>query len=106
LGASGMVMGALGMISVQSLFRWGGVGKPIKPAIAGFLAGLMLFVLWSGFDPRSDVIAHVGGFIGGALLGTLLCLVPEKYLRHDLANFLSGILVAGLVLLTWGLALR
>jgi len=53
LGASGMVMGALGLLAAQTLaFRK--LGKvPMKHLISGVAAGFMLFVLF-GLSPGTD----------------------------------------------------
>jgi len=105
LGASGMVMGALGLIAVQSLFLWRRGPKIWKFIVNGILAGLMLFVLL-GLDPQSDVVAHLGGFVAGALLGSLLTRVPLPFLQNYVLNLGSAALLMGLFLWTWSLALR
>ena len=105
LGASGMVMGALGLIAVQSLFLWRRGPKIWKFIMNGILAGLMLFVLL-GLDPQSDVVAHLGGFVAGALLGSLLTRVPLPLLQNYVLNLWSAAILIGLFLWTWSLALR
>ena len=105
LGASGMVMGALGLIAVQSLFLWRRGPKIWKFIMNGMLAGLMLFVLL-GLDPQSDVVAHLGGFVAGALLGSLLTRVPLAFLHHYVLNLGSAAILIGLFLWTWSFALR
>lgn len=74
LGASGMVMGALGLVTVPLLMdlkRGAGDGRRFR--MNAVLAGLMLFVLL-GVNPDSDVVAHFGGFLAGLTLGILLTL--------------------------------
>jgi membrane associated rhomboid family serine protease len=105
LGASGMVMGALGLLAVQSLFLWRRGLKIWKFMVNGILAGLMLFVLL-GLDPHSDVVAHLGGFVAGALLGSLLTRVPLPFLQNYFLNLWSAAILIGLFLWTWSLALR
>ena len=104
LGASGMVMGCLGLLAAQSIPR----ARERRPgmwkyALAGTAAGLMLFALL-GTSPGSDVVAHLGGFVVGFALGVPLALAPR--LTHRTAvNLLAGGLFCLLVVLCWWLAL-
>ncbi|HKS37188.1 MAG TPA: rhomboid family intramembrane serine protease [Verrucomicrobiae bacterium] len=105
-GASGMVMGALGLLAIQSLsFRR---GRPFvaKYIVAGLSAGLMLFVLLGvGPDPATDVLAHLGGFAAGLLFGGLLTTAAGRRLSSAKNNVGAGILFGALLFLTWVLAL-
>jgi len=65
----------------------------------------MLFVLF-GLDPHSDVIAHLGGFICGLILGGGLALVSQKTLLRPAVNVFSGTALAALIILTWAMACR
>jgi rhomboid protease GluP len=103
LGASGMVMGGLGLLTIQSLslqFK-----QTRTYVVGGLLAGIMLFTLL-GLNPASDVIAHLGGFVCGLVLGAPLSLIPQKKLLGARANAFCGGLLMGLIALTWTLALR
>src|SRR5204863_1178219 len=63
LGASGMVTGALGLLAVHSL----SFARQNKPSLwigRSVMATFLLLVL-IGFNPKSDVVAHVGGFVSG-----------------------------------------
>lgn len=103
LGASGMVMGALGLVTAQSM----AIARHERRALLigrGVMAGCLLVVLL-GFSPRSDVIAHVGGFIAGILLGApvMACRTRARRRVTDIASAFSAMmLVAGV----WWLALR
>jgi len=104
LGASGMVMGALGLLAVQSaplLQRHRHSLKYFAGAMAG---GLMLFVLM-GLSPGTDIVAHFGGFSGGVLLGTVMAFAP-RLARSTAANLLAGAVFSALVILSWWLALN
>lgn len=104
LGASGMIFGALGLLSGQmiGLLRAGLTVRQL--ALRGLASGFLLLVLF-GLNPESDVIAHVGGFLAGALFGAALALRPNRLAENALANRLAELLCAGLVVLTWWLAL-
>lgn len=101
LGASGVVMGALGLITVQSFDRSLNRSQAIKIVLAGMAAGLMLFVLL-GVSPDTDVVAHFGGFVAGIAIG-----LSSRFFPHRFAvNVTAALLFGFLVLWTWWLALR
>jgi membrane associated rhomboid family serine protease len=104
LGASGMVMGSLGLLAVQSLSLLRRTPHAPKYIFGGLFGGLMLFVLF-GLSPGTDVVAHLGGFVSGLLLGTVLTLWP-RLARSTVSNLLSGGLFSVLVIVPWWLALR
>src|SRR6266576_6427381 len=103
LGASGVVMGALGLLAAQSLPLLKGNPNAVKLAIGGLVGGVMLFVLL-GLNPGTDVVAHFGGFVAGLVLGSLLALAP-RLASKPLVNLGAGFLFTALVVLTWLLAL-
>lgn len=101
VGASGMVLGALGLLSMQSLHLRRENPHASRAVLSGILAGLMLLVLL-GLDPSSDVIAHIAGFFAGLLLGAGLAAVPFRLLRRPPVNtLLIGLLSAGVAWMWW-----
>jgi rhomboid protease GluP len=102
LGASGMVMGCVGLLASQAIF-FRRTPSSFKFAVAGIAAGVMLFTLL-GLSPGSDVLAHFGGFVSGFALGGLLLVVP-RVSRNAGANIVAGIAFCALVILPWWLAL-
>jgi membrane associated rhomboid family serine protease len=103
LGASGMVMGGLGLLTAQSLalLRHGPLAW--RPVLTGLAGGLLLFVL-VGMNPASDVVAHAGGFAGGLLGGTVLSLLPTRWARSRKFDQMAGLLALALVAVAWTLA--
>lgn len=97
LGASGVVMGALGLLTVQSLGVWRHPRAAWRSVLAGVAAGVMLFVLL-GLSPNSDVVAHAGGYLGGLITGVLLNALPARLGPRTTADRLAGT-VAGLLAL-------
>jgi membrane associated rhomboid family serine protease len=104
LGASGVVMGAVGLLAVQSVSLWRVTPQAQRFIVAGIAGGAMLFVLL-GVAPDTDVVAHFGGFITGVILGLPLTLFPSAGKKPAL-NLLCGLLFALLVIVPWWLALR
>ena len=102
LGASGVVMGALGLLAIQSvaLLKQRNTNT-FRFFASGILAGVLLFV-FLGVSPGTDVLAHLGGFVTGLLLGSLLAFAP-RLTQRPLVNLTAGIIFALLVILPWWL---
>jgi len=103
LGASGMVMGALGLLIARPAL---GQGLPLsqrKRLLIALSAGIMLFLLL-GANPQSDLAAHAGGFAAGLLLGWIIR--RSSWLKPETADSRALTAFILLLLLTWGLALR
>jgi rhomboid protease GluP len=103
VGASGFVMASLGLLTAHSLE----FGRHEKGTIwigRGVMAGYLLLVYF-GFSPSSDVVAHVGGFIAGTVLG-FVALRERALLLRKSCNIASGVLFLAILVLAWTLALR
>jgi len=81
--------GDSGLLAIQPLSLRHSNPTAGKYIVGGILGGFMLFVLF-GLDPHSDVIAHLGGFICGLILGGGLALVFAKTLLRPAVNVFSG----------------
>lgn len=104
LGASGMVMGALGLLAAQSLLPGEHKRKSMKYFVSGVAAGTMLFVLY-GLSPGSDLAAHFGGFAAGFFMGLLLVHAPAGFNQNVKVNLVGGFLLMAMVVTAWRLAL-
>lgn len=105
LGASGMVMGSLGLLTVYSFWRGRGTLTPAQARIRSVAGGCFLLILL-GTSQGTDVLAHGAGFVWGTILGSFLCLVPEEKLHKPAWNRLAEWSCLALVCLTWWFALR
>jgi membrane associated rhomboid family serine protease len=105
LGASGMVMGALGLVTVQSFVFWRQSRPGGRFFFRAIASGLMILALL-GFSPESDVVAHFGGFLAGAIFGCALGLASPARWQRGPANVGAMLVLAALLLATWRLALR
>lgn len=104
LGASGVVMGALGLLAVPSFALLKRRNANAFKLVAGSLmAGALLFV-FLGTSPGTDVVAHLGGFVSGLLLGGLMAFAPRLSHRPRI-NLAASLLWATLVILPWWWAL-
>jgi membrane associated rhomboid family serine protease len=104
LGASGMVLGCLGLLAAQAFSLRARDAMTPRLILSGVLAGVMLFVLL-GLGPGTDVVAHLGGFVGGLLLGAGLALVPGLARRAG-SNLLCGLVFGALIIVPWWLAAK
>jgi len=103
LGASGMVMGSLGILATQSFFLWRTpYGR--KYVLSAIAAGLMLFMLF-GLAPGTDIVAHFGGFGLGLAFGGLLS-ISQRTIQKPAINFFGALAFAGLVIFPWWKALN
>ncbi len=100
LGASGIVMAALGILAVQSLALWHR-DHSFRQLLARALAAALLIMLLIGTSPQSDVVAHFGGFFAGAIFGYALSWVAPERLKTFSVNFLCISLTMASVALTW-----
>ena len=103
LGASGMVMGCLGLLAAQAFWLWRSGQPDRRQLVTGGAAGVLLFVLL-GLTPGTDILAHTGGFAFGCLFGAGLGFVQDIPKRTRL-NLLCGVTFVLLVLIPWGFAL-
>jgi rhomboid protease GluP len=104
LGASGTVMGALGLISAQTISKLRAGAFEKKLGFQAAFSGAMLFVLL-GMDPSTDVIAHFGGFVSGIALACVLMWAPPQLLQSKPVQFASWFVLATLLSLTTVLSL-
>jgi membrane associated rhomboid family serine protease len=105
LGASGMVTGALGMLTVQSFAHWR-QSRFAAPFLSRAIAGGCLILVLIGFSPEADKVAHVAGFLAGAIFGAPLTLAPPAFLHRRAPNIISDLLLGAIVTMTWLAASR
>jgi membrane associated rhomboid family serine protease len=103
LGASGMVMAALGMLAAGTV-NLGAVGVSLRAWLfRGCLAAGLLFVL-IGLDPESDVVAHAAGFASGGVAGVLVNGLPSALRTSSRANNLTALVTLTLWIAAWSAA--
>lgn len=106
LGASTAVFASLGLIVSDALGTGAGDGAPIMRRWAPLIAGLVLFAFTGIGDERTDVGAHLTGFIAGMLIGWLGPKLPLPWLESRMVQAAAGLLAFSLIGWTWLLALR
>lgn len=99
LGASGMLMGTLGLLAVQSVPLWRRHPHARAYIISAIVAGLMLFT-FLGLSPGTDFMAHAGGFLTGLVLGAALAPIP-RLAQNIRLNSLAAVLFLLFTLWPW-----
>lgn len=106
IGASTAVFAALGILSAHAWMietapnlRW---AKRLGPLIAGVI---LLGFLGTGGE-HTNVVAHVTGFISGALLGVVLGKIPERRFDSRALQLVTGAFALATIAVAWLLALR
>ena len=95
IGASGMVMGALGALSAHAVHCWRAGPQATRYILGSLVGGVFLFIQL-GTDPKSDIAAHLGGFVGGAFLGAIASWF--RWVRFPAVSaILLGILILAVV---------
>ncbi len=102
LGASGMVMAALGMMAAQALPLWRHGRRGTRVLLAGLAGGTLMFVQF-GTAITTDVLAHAVGFGAGLVLGGLAAFLPPRL--SSPANRLGGLAFVALSVGSWLVAL-
>jgi membrane associated rhomboid family serine protease len=104
LGASGMVMAALGMLAVGSV-QPGQAGVPFRAWLFRSVLGAALLFVLIGLDPGSDVVAHAAGFAAGGAAGVLLNAMPTNLRTSPRANHLAALLALAMLVAAWSAAM-
>jgi rhomboid protease GluP len=105
IGASTAVFAALGVIVAHAFrHRDSSVKRPLKrwsPLIGGVL--LLAFTGLGG--ERTDVVAHVTGFLAGLLVGWIGCRMPHDWMADRRIQGWSGAAAVAAVAVAWFAAL-
>jgi len=106
IGASTAVFAALGILSAYAWtlesathLRW---AKRLGPLIAGVM---LLGFLGAGGE-RTDVIAHVTGFVSGCLLGFALGKIPERRFDSGALQLAASAFTIAALAAAWLFAMR
>lgn len=105
LGASGVVMAGLGLLALTTTLEARASVSARAALVRGSLGGGLLFILL-GTSPRSDVLAHAGGFLFGAVAAALLTVLPRTWVTSSRFDLACAAAYLGCVLVFWSAALR
>jgi membrane associated rhomboid family serine protease len=102
-GASTAVFALLGLLSAYAWRRRASAGDRWAYRWAPLIAGLFLLGFTGVGGESTDVLAHLTGFVTGALTGWLLAQLRSS--PGTVAQWLSGLAALGTIAASWWLAL-
>ena len=103
VGASTAVFATLGLLAAYAWRRRRGEGERWAYRWAPLVAGVILLGFTGAGGERTDVLAHLTGFAMGALAG--VAHAAFRVPRGPAAQWVSGLLAIGVLVLAWALAL-
>jgi membrane associated rhomboid family serine protease len=105
IGASTAVFAALGIIVAHALRYWRVLGGGWLRRWSPMVGGVLLLAYTGTGGERTDVVAHLTGFIAGLLLGWAGSRVPLRYLERRSTQTIAAAAGLGLLLGSWAVAL-
>lgn len=104
-GASTAVFAALGMLSAYVWKRRADFDERWPYRWAPIMAGVALLAYTGAGGERTDVGAHLTGFLCGLAAGALFGSIDQSRFRHRGLQLMSGLAAAALLVTAWTLAL-
>ncbi|MCP4250584.1 MAG: rhomboid family intramembrane serine protease [bacterium] len=105
VGASTAVFAALGIVAAYAWTRRRDASRSRLKRWAPLVGGIVLLSYLGTGGARTDVLAHVAGFLSGLLLGALYGKLGDRAALAARTQFLLGMGVLALLTLAWTLAL-
>ncbi len=101
IGASTAVFAALGVIVSCSLRWWKAEPERRLKRWSPLIGGVLLLAYTGVGGERTDVAAHVTGFLAGLLIGWLGCRFPHRWLADSKLQSWAGVAAIVIVILAW-----
>jgi rhomboid protease GluP len=105
IGASTAVFAALAIVVAHSMRYWGLLAGGALRRWSPLVGGVLLLAYTGTGGERTDVAAHLTGFIAGLAIGWIGSRLPPEQLRRMRVQSVAAVSAMGLLLLAWGLAL-
>lgn len=105
IGASTAVFAALGVMVSHALRPRASISdKPLK-RWSPLIAGLVLLAFTGVGGERTDVAAHLTGFLAGMLIGWIGCRLPDRWLASRAVQAWSGVASIAIIVVSWVVAI-
>lgn len=105
IGASTAVFAALGVIVSHALRGWRADREKRLRQWSPLIGGILLLAFTGVGGQRTDVVAHVTGFLSGLLIGWLCCRLPNRWLANSEVQQWAGGAAIAVVGCAWIIAL-
>jgi membrane associated rhomboid family serine protease len=108
LGASTAVFGAIGVLVGSEWRRRKVTRQSLTRRLATPFFGVCLYAMLGVGDGtgRTDILAHLFGFLAGIPLGILLCAVPRPQMERGAVQAAAGVAALVVIGVAWTLAFR
>ncbi|MBL8906671.1 MAG: rhomboid family intramembrane serine protease [Rhizobiales bacterium] len=105
IGASTAVFGAVGLLAaIRQDWRSGHAFRTLRDW-APLAGGVMLLAFLGFSEGRTDILAHVFGFLAGIGLGAVLVWKERSWLADRALQWKAALATVALIAASWGLAL-
>lgn len=101
IGASTAVFAALGIIVSHALRHWSMVPGNSLRRWSPLIGGVLMLAYTGTGGERTDIVAHLTGFIAGLVIGWIGCRVPAEWLSSSVIQKRAGWGAIALVLIAW-----
>lgn len=105
IGASTAVFAALGVIVSHALRYWGAEREKPLRRWSPLIGGVLLLAYTGTGGERTDVAAHLTGFMAGLAIGWLGCRLPDRWLSSRSIQRRAGIATLAIVAAAWAVGL-
>ncbi len=106
VGASTAIFGALGLVAAYSWRRKFFPQDRWVSRLGPIVGGVALLAFTGTGTERTDVGAHLTGFVSGLLIGLVFALFPAALAKHRLSQCVAGSAAVGILVFSWAIALR
>ena len=101
IGASTAVFAALGLLVAHALRPRKAVQEKLLRRWRPMIGGIVLLAYTGLGGDRTDVVAHLAGFVAGLLTGWVGCSIPTSWLVHSKVQQLAGFAAIASVCCAW-----
>lgn len=101
IGASTAVFSALGIIVAHALRYRGALRGGVLRRWSPLIGGILLLAYTGTGGERTDIVAHLTGFVAGLVIGWVGCRLPDEVLSRSKVQSWSAATAAALVALAW-----
>lgn len=101
IGASTAVFAALGLLVAHALRPRKAVQEKLLRRWSPMICGIVLLAYTGLGGDRTDVVAHLAGFVAGLLTGWVGCSIPTTWLVHSKVQQLAGFAVIASICCAW-----
>lgn len=110
IGASTAVFAALGIMVAHALRppthdRSSAASEKWAKRWSPLIGGVLLLAMLGIGGERTDVVAHVTGFLSGVLIGWFGCRLPNRVLASPTIQWCASIAAIALIALAWSLSI-